>query len=169
MRRNPHQPGSKSARKGPRRVGLTAYQEELLKRELRLTTPSEPWVEAQFQSSIDQDTDGSAIVYRYRDPHVFPPGGEKTLMVRCKHCQIFNPPNAMEEGQCLDHVENEGWGPSPSALAIAALRKYHLEIEETELPPDDAKSLRREIRRYLKKRALFVQGQEKRKSRRRKR
>lgn len=165
MSRKSHRSGSKSARKLPRRVGLSAYQEELLKQQLRLTTPSEPWVEAQIHTVVDQDTDGSAIIYRYRDPHAFPPGGQETLMVRCRHCQVFTPPIAMENGECLDHVEHTGWGPSPSAIAIAALRKYHLEMQEVKLPPDDSKSLRREIQRYLTKRAILVRAQEKCKSR----
>lgn len=165
MRRQSHHSESKSARRIPRRVGLSAYQEELLKQELRLTTPSEPWVEAQIQTVVDWDTDGSAIIYRHRDPHAFPPGGEKTLMVRCKECQVFNPPNAIEDGNCLDHAGHVGWGPSPSAIAIAALRRFNLEMDDLPLLPEDSKSLRREIERFARKQAKLVRAQENRKSR----
>lgn len=168
MGRKSYRSGSKSARKLPRRVGLSVHQEALLKAKLRLTTPSEPWVEAQIQTVVDQDTDGSSIVYRYRDPHAFPPGQEQTLMVRCRECEIFNPPNTIEHGNCLDHARHEGWGPSPSALAIAALRRYYLELEDLELLPEDAKSLQREIEKFTRKSAIPARAQRKCKSRRRK-
>lgn len=165
MRRKSQKSGSKSARKRRRPVGLTHYQEEQLKRELRLTTPSEPWVEAQFRTVLDTDTDGTDIVYRYRDPHAFPPGGAQTLMVRCAECGVFNPPNAIEHGNCLDHARHDGWGPSPSAVAIAALRRFHLEIEELQLQPEDDASLRREIRQSLRKRPRSEDCQQKCKTR----
>jgi hypothetical protein len=168
MRRKSQKSGSKSDRKRRRPVGLTHYQEEQIKRDLRLTTPSEPWVEAQIQTVVDQDTDGSPIVYRYRDPHAFPPGGERTLMVRCGECEIFNPPNAIEHGKCLDHARHEGWGPSPSAVAIAALRRYYLELDDLELLPEDSKSLQREIQKFTRKSAISARAQRKCKSRRRK-
>jgi hypothetical protein len=141
------------------------YQEDQIKRELRLTTPSEPWVEAQFRSVRDKETDGSEIVYRYRDPHAFPPGGAQTLMVRCAQCEVFNPPNAIEHGNCLDHAHHEGWGPSPSAIAIAALRKFNLALEHVELLPEDTRSLEREIQRSTRKHAKLVKLRKKCKSR----
>lgn len=164
MRRNPHRSGSKYVIKRRRPVGLSAYQEESIKRELRLTTPSEPWVEAQFRTVLDTDTDGADIVYRYRDPHAFPPGGAETAMVRCAQCDVFNPPNAIEHGNCLDHANHEGWGPSPSAIAIAALRKFNLALETIELLPEDTRSLEREIQRYTRKHPKFVNLRKKCKS-----
>lgn len=148
MRPNRKPGGSKYVHKRRKPVGLSAYQEEQIKRELRLSTPSEPWVEAQFKTVLDTDTRGADIVYRYRDPHAFPPGGSQTAMVRCATCGVFNPPNAIEYGNCLDHANHEGWGPSPSAIAIEALRRFHLRLEDSELPPEDVQSLRREIERF---------------------
>lgn len=169
MGRKRQKNGCKGSRRRRRHVGLNPYDEEQLKAELRLTTPSEPWIEAQFRTVLDQDADRGPIVYRYRDPHVFPPGGEQTRMVRCATCGIFNPPNAIEHGSCLDHADHRGWGPSPSAIAIAALRKLNLELEDTlELAPEDAMSLRREITEFAKKGAKIEVGSEKCKSRRRK-
>jgi hypothetical protein len=164
MRRKSRKSGSKSDRKRRRPVGLTHYQEEQIKRDLRLTTPSEPWVEAQFRTVLDSDTDGTDIVYRYRDPHAFPPGGAETLMVRCDECGVFNPPNAIEHGNCLDHANHDGWGPSPSAIAIQALRKFNLELEAIELLPEDTRSLEREIQRFARKNAKVVKLRKKCKS-----
>jgi hypothetical protein len=148
MRRRSKKSRSKSARKRGHRVGLSAREEDQLKCKLRLTTPSEPWVEAQFSTNYDRDASGNPVAYRYRDPHVFPPGGPNTLMVRCSECGIFNPPNAMEHGKCLDHAKHQGYGPSPSALAIEGMRRLNVRIEEEPLPPEDAKSLQREIEKY---------------------
>jgi hypothetical protein len=132
-----------------RRVGLTALQQRQLQVRLRVFTPSEPWVEAQFKRVIDLDENDRPIVYCYHDPHVFPPGGKKTAMVRCPTCQVFTPPHAFEGGQCLDHSSHEGWGPSPSAVAIATLRHYVLRVEGlADLEPEDDDSLRLEIERY---------------------
>ena len=130
------------------RVGLTQYSEALLKEKLRRRCPSEPWVEAQIKTANDTDADGNPILYRYFDTHVFPPGGEKTKMIRCPKCGIFNPPNAMEHGACLDHASHEGWTPSPSALAFVRLQLLNAEIETCELAPEDTASLRREIRQF---------------------
>ena len=145
--------GSSPARKTKkRRVGLTAYQEDRLKQQLRRSTCSEPWVEAQIKSSRDVDQNGNPILYRYHDPHVYPPGGSKTAMVRCPRCGVMTPPNALEHGACLDHAEHEGWGLSPSALAIQGLQLMNLRLEEPELPPEDSAALRREIEAWNEKR-----------------
>src|SRR5207253_1385304 len=93
-------------RRRKRRVGLSALQETRLRAQLRQTTPSEPWVEAQIRSADDLDRDGSPIVYRYHDPRVFPPGGPGTRMVRCSDCGVFTPPGAMEGGRCLECVNS---------------------------------------------------------------
>ena len=132
------------------RVGLTRCQEHHLRKRLRKKTPSEPWIDAQITSIIDTDPEGKPIHCRFHDPKVFPPGGASTLMVRCSICGIFNPPNAMEDGQCLDHAEDAGWGSSPSARAIRTLQRYHV-IEEHALPlePEDEESLKREIALWL--------------------
>ena len=150
--------GSSSGRpRRKRRVGLSAYQERLLKEALRDKTCSEPWVEAQFQSVVDVDDAGKQILYRFHDTRQYPPGEKSTLMVRCKVCGIFNPPNAMERGQCLDHAELGSWGPSPSALAISAMQMFNLRMEESALEPEDSRSLRNEIRK-ARKRALLRNG-----------
>jgi hypothetical protein len=147
--------GSKSARQHHRIIGLSAREEDRLKRELRLTTPSEPWIEAQFKTASDKETSGAKLTYRYRDPHVFPPGGPNTRMIRCAECGVFNPPNALEHGNCLDHAEHhQGWGRSPSALAIEALRKLNVELEEAPLEPEDSISLREEISNFKIKRGV---------------
>jgi hypothetical protein len=85
-------PGSTPApkRQLPKRVGLTIAKEQRLKRELRLTTCSEPWVEAQIKTVVDREgPGGEPIVYRYHDPKAYPPGGAKTAMVRCPACGVF--------------------------------------------------------------------------------
>lgn len=134
--------------RGKRRVGLSAYQEQRLKEQLRPSLCSEPWLEAQFKSADDVDEAGTPILYRYHDPHVFPPGGAKTAMVRCPLCGILVPPNTIEHDACLDHAPHDGWGPSPSAVAIRALQWFNLRMEDPELPPEDVESLRAEIDRF---------------------
>jgi len=134
-----------------RRLGLSPFKEERLKEKLRTSTPSEPWVEAQIVSVIDIDPLGQRIHYRLHDTQLFPPGGEATAMVRCNQCNIFNPPHAMEQGSCLDHAEDGGWGPSPSAEAIRAMQLYYLKEERTELPPEDSAALKREIAAYRRR------------------
>ena len=137
-----------SARKLKRRVGLSAYQEQRLKDELRPSVCSEPWLEAQFKSADDTDETGQPILYRYHDPHVYPPGGAKSAMVRCPLCGVFVPPNTLEHGACLDHARHEGWGPSPSAVAIRGLQMFNLRMEDPELPPEDVEALRAEIQAF---------------------
>jgi hypothetical protein len=132
----------------PRRVGLNPYQADRLKARLRAASPSEPWVDAQFGTVVDEDEAGRQIIYHFHDPRVFPPGGADTAMIRCPECGILMPPNAFEDGRCLDHATHTGWGPSPSALAIAALERRHLALQFAPLEPEDAVSLRREIREY---------------------
>ena len=139
-----------------RRVGLSFYAEERLKASLRESAPSEPWVEAQFKTADDVDQEGAAIVYRYHDPHVFPPGGKQTLMRRCPECGVFMPPNSFEHGRCLDHADHRGWGPSPSAVAIAALQLFNLRTEEMPLDAEDRKSLWHEIRAFERARKRKV-------------
>ena len=129
-------------------IGLTANEEFAFRRRLRKTCPSEPWVEAQFKTAYDKDAQGRAIRYRYHDPHVFPPGGELTKMIRCPACGIWMPPNTFEKGKCLDHAGHEGWGPSPSALAIDALRRRKRRRKEIDLEPEDMLSLRDEIAKF---------------------
>jgi hypothetical protein len=146
-----HQP-ARSAQNKRRRPHLTAQQERSLRARLRKTTPSEPWVEAQFKSAEQISCDGSTAAYRYHDPHVFPPGGPlHTKMIRCPKCGVYMPPNAFEHGACLDHARHEGWGPSPSAIAIQRLQLLNLRLSDAQLPPEDTESLRREIRKYEKK------------------
>src|SRR6185312_17112137 len=89
-----------------RRLGLSVYQEQRLREKLRLSAPSEPWVDAQFKSANDVDRDGAELVYRYHDPRAFPPGGSATAMIRCPACGVFNPPNAFEHELCLDHADH---------------------------------------------------------------
>lgn len=143
---NPRLPARKPVRK---HVGLSHQQEQSLKRRLRFTTCSEPWVEAQFKRVSDQDEHGLPIVYRYHDSHVYPPGGEQTAMIRCPKCGIFMPPGAFEHDLCLDHADHRGWGPSPSAMAFQALQRHNLRIEDNiELQSEETADLREEIERY---------------------
>jgi len=133
----------------PRRVGLTIWREARLREKLRKSTPSEPWVEEQIKSALDLTPNGTAFVTRYHDPAAFPPGGpDQTAMVRCPTCNIFNPPNAFEADECLDHADFDAWGPSPSAMAIQRLQIFNGRDLYTELPPDDYRSLQRQIDRY---------------------
>jgi hypothetical protein len=159
----PNSPNSgSSARQGRRRVGLSPQREQSLKQKLRFTTCSEPWIEAQFKRVCDQDEKGFPIVYRYHDPHIYPPGGEQTAMIRCPKCGVFNPPGAIEHGCCLDHADHRGWGPSPSALAFQALQRHNLRVEDNiELQSEETDDLRQEILKFkhrkprLKKRKNF--------------
>ena len=131
-----------------RRIGLTVLAEARLRDELRRRSPSEPWVEAQFVSVSETDEHGHPIVRRIHDTSVFPPGGARTAMVRCRVCGIFTPPPAMEEGMCLDHSDSDIWGPSPSAAAIRALQYRNLRLPKMELLPDSAEALLMEISEY---------------------
>jgi hypothetical protein len=143
-------PAVVSSRPAPsrkRRVGLSRFGETALRIRLRKMVPSEPWLEAQIKSSFDF-IDGQRVIYRYHDSSVFPPGGTRTKMVRCPRCGVFNPPNAIEHGACLDHARHDAWGPSPSALAFRRLQAMNAVIEEPELPPEDLASLKKEIEEF---------------------
>lgn len=141
-----HRSGASSAHgAAQRRVGLSAWRENRLKAALRPRMPSEPWVEAQFVSACDVAEDGTPILYRYHDPHVFPPGGAETAMRRCRECGVLMPPHILSQGRCIDHADHTGWGPSPSAIAIRALQRFNLRLEVEELPAEDVVSLRQEI------------------------
>jgi hypothetical protein len=132
------------------RVGLCRYQEEQLKEKLRRCTPSEPWVEEQIVNVADVDADGNRIHYCYYNPKGFPPGGEKTLMVRCRICGTYTPPHAMEQGMCLDHAIPKGRGRSPSAQAFRKAARLNFREEfKNDLAPEDTASLLREIEQYL--------------------
>jgi hypothetical protein len=133
------------------RTGLSPLAEDRLRVRLRRTAPSEPWVEAQIVTFEDADSRGEPIICRAFDGRVFPPGGRRTAMRRCRLCGRFTPPGAMEAGQCLDHAEDGNWPPSPSAVAIQALQHYNLKMEEPPLPPESTTALKREIRRHLAK------------------
>jgi hypothetical protein len=135
------------------RVGLNWYQEEKLKERLRTSTPSEPWVEEQIISVMDFDSDGNRIQYCYHNPKGFPPGGEQTRMVRCRICGILNPPNAMEDGACLDHARHKGWGRSPSARAFRKAAMMNAREGPSDLLPEDVDSLLREIEEYNQQQA----------------
>jgi hypothetical protein len=129
-----------------RRVGLSPFKENALKERLRKCTPSEPWVEEQIVTVFKVDASGKRVPCRYHDKKVFPPGGMETLMICCPRCEVFNPPNAMEHGKCLDHAKHNGWGPSPSALAIRRMDRHRITEEHfLMMEPEDEESLLREI------------------------
>lgn len=130
--------------------GLNSLAEARLRRKLRRTAPSEPWVDAQFSTRIDPDSDGTRVIHVH-NPNVFPPGGAQTAMKRCPKCGVMTPPNAFEGGICLDHREDGNWGPSPSAQAIAALQHMNVRLAESPLPSESTRALRAEIERFQNK------------------
>ena len=141
-----------NGKKRPRRVGLSCVAEARLRDKLRSRCPSSPWIDEQFKSYSEVDPHGRATIHRYHDPSVFPPGGAQTAMVRCPECNVYTPPNAMENGLCLDHAPEPcaidprlGWGRSPSAVAIEALQFRNLRLIDSELAPESATALREEI------------------------
>ena len=134
-----------------RRSGLSRLAQARLAETLRRVAPSEPWVDAQFIDVVEIDERGERVVRRAHDPSVFPPGGAQTAMVRCPQCGVITPPNAFENGICLDDADHGNWGPSPSAQAIAALQYRNLRLVEAELPPESLSALQAEIRREMGK------------------
>jgi hypothetical protein len=108
-------------------------------------------LEAQIVVVDDVDPDGNAIHYTLHDPGVFPPGGSETQMVRCRICGIYNPPNAMEGGCCLDHARHKGWGRSLSAKAIQAMERRKVGLNFCPLLPEDTHSLVLEIKRFKRR------------------
>ena len=75
----------------------------------------------------------------------FPPGGKQTLMRRCDLCGVLTPPQTIEGGECLDHAQHIGWGPSPSADAIREAQRLHLRVRFTDLEPESTEALQKEI------------------------
>lgn len=93
-----------------RKVGLTVIEEDKIKSKQRgnpnendefslnvRAAPSEPWVDAQFESLDDVDDDGKIISYRFFRSTVFPPRpprapAETTKMQHCTACGRMNPP-----------------------------------------------------------------------------
>ena len=137
-----------AARQQTAESGLTFAQERKLKAKLRKVAPSEPWVEAQIRSSVERDTKGQPFVRRYHDARVFPPGGAQTKMRRCSACRRWAPPQCIENDRCLDHSEHIGWGPSPSAVAIALLEYFNRIKPEVELAPESIVALKSEIEQH---------------------
>jgi hypothetical protein len=134
-------------------VGLSIAQEQKLKRKLRRICPSEPWVEEQICSKLEIDSRGKPFVRRYHDPHLFPPGGSATRMVRCGRCRVWTPPQALDEGICLDHSEHIGWGRSPSAEMIEKIQFYCTKdkAEQLDLPSESVEALHAEIEQHYEK------------------
>jgi hypothetical protein len=84
-----------------KRVGLSTLEEHRLRRALRRAACSEPWVDAQIKSVLDHTGDGQAIVCRFHEARVFPPGGrQETAMKWCRLCGRYTPPN------CIDLLEH---------------------------------------------------------------
>jgi hypothetical protein len=76
---------------GMKRFSLTPVAESRLRCRLRRACCSEPWVDDQIRTLTDTAPDGEEIVYRFHNPHVFPPGGKKTGMRWCRVCGRFTP------------------------------------------------------------------------------
>jgi len=132
-------------------VGLTFAQERKLKAKLRKVAPSEPWVETQICSSVERDRKGHPFVRRYHDSRVFPPGGSQTKMRRCSQCRRWTPPQCFEKDACLDHSEHVGWGPSPSAVAIAQMEYFNRQEPEVELAMESIEALKSEIEQHVER------------------
>jgi hypothetical protein len=147
---NRRRPASIIRKSGKASIGLVPLAEAQLRRMLRRSVPSEPWVDAQFKNLAGVDDRGAPLIRRIYDPQAFPPGGADTAMIRCPRCGVLTPPVAFERGICLDHAEHSPWGPSPSAIAIAALQHRNLRLADTPLPPESVAALRAEIRRFEK-------------------
>jgi hypothetical protein len=141
---------TKSGKSKESQAGLSSLAEARLRRKLRRTVPSEPWVDAQFTTRLPPDSDGTCVI-RVHNPHVFPPGGAQTAMKRCPRCGVMTPPFAFEGGICLDHRERGNWGPSPSAQAIAALERMNVRLAESPLPSESTRDLLAEIKRAQNK------------------
>jgi hypothetical protein len=136
---------------GKASIGLLPLAEAQLRRLLRRSVPSEPWVDAQFKTIPGVDDRGAALIRRVYDPQAFPPGGTDTAMIRCPRCGVLTPPVAFERGICLDHAEHCAWGRSPSAIAIAALQYRNLRLADSPLPPESVAALRAEIQQFRKR------------------
>ncbi len=149
-------------RKNKTRVGLSLRDEEKLKNRLRVTYPSEPWVDHTIKRFEDVKADGTTIVYRFHDAKAFPPPAESTPMVKCGECGRIVPPNSLEtqwpkprDGEavewCMDHQParlQNAYGSSPSAHAIQMVQHYKLRVETVKLKRESRKALQREIDRF---------------------
>jgi hypothetical protein len=160
----------KLGKAGVQRVGLTQEQEDEKKQHLRTVCPSEGWVEAHFNRSVDHDADGKPIIYTLFDRHAFPPAADAAPMCRCRKCRLLarrlaekgmQPhagteqlvPQDIRAGEvvCVEHLPmrfNIAYGPSPSGRAIAEVQHRNLRLEEVKLKPESTSKLKREIRRF---------------------
>lgn len=152
--------GGKKSKRKRKRVGLSRGDETRMREKLRLTAPSEPWVDHQIKGYEDIGPDGEPIVYRFFDARAFPPPADTTPMVTCPLCGHTVPPNSIErpvgrdgieiDGRCLDcraqHI-HEAHGASPSALAIMTIQYRNLRLDEIKLEPESVGELQDEIRR----------------------
>ena len=75
----------------PNAIALSPVNESRLRTKLRRRCCSEPWVDDQIRTVTDRSPDGELIVYRFFNPHVFPPGGRQTRMRWCRWCGRFTP------------------------------------------------------------------------------
>ncbi len=121
-----------------RRVGLSPFEEHRLRLKLRRSACSETWVDDQIKSVHDHGSDGEAILYRYHDTAVFPPGGTtETSMRWCRSCGRYTPLN------CIALVEHR-----PSRLG---------EVRSSTLQCDDCRlGIDAEIYRELYDAGLFL-------------
>lgn len=141
--------GSEKPRKA-KRVGLLWATAQKIIKDLLPHVPSRPWADAQIVRRVDREPDGTAIVYRFRDKYVFPPGGAKTAMVPCVGCGVSHPVDHQGHVLCYEHDDErtmDAYGASPSAVAIRVLQMLNVRKEENELEmePEDTASLEREI------------------------
>jgi hypothetical protein len=83
----------------------------------------------------------------------YPPRANSTPMISCVECGAFVPSLAFEGECCADCrsiSDHEAFGSSVSSQAIAAMRHFKLRFdpaEEARMLPEDAASLKREIKR----------------------
>jgi hypothetical protein len=102
------------------RGGLTPLEESRLRRRLRGTAPSEPWVEAQIITRHEPMGDGRLVARRYFDSSVFPPGGRAgTAMRWCRQCGRYTPTYAL---QLIERVDRCGGAVRNSTLVCDECR-----------------------------------------------
>lgn len=82
-------------------ASLSALQESRLRRRLRNSAPSEPWVDAQIVTKHEAAADGREVARRCFEPGIFPPGGRGTPMRWCRQCGRYTPANSL---QLIEHA-----------------------------------------------------------------
>jgi hypothetical protein len=149
-----------AGKKKPRKaLKLSMLERERLGNRVRRLVCSAPWEQVCVSAVLHQQVKHTDRPEReLAKSELYPPGGPRTLMQRCRWCERWNPPQTVSGGVCdpcraerrarhqpeTDHQTHET--TSSSVTGVLAMRG--VELVEAKLAAEDEAVLRRQIIRY---------------------